>query len=145
VVNGGVGWFKVGSQVADMGAQDLIDVGTELFFFHAELLPKILNDTGYRLTLVGSEAVGGVPTDVIEVRSITGQRYKFYLDQQTHRLIKLDLLSSQQEYFFEEYRQVGGVWPAFKVRIYIQGRLISDLTLEDVRYNRGVDPKLFEK
>ncbi|MBI1742044.1 insulinase family protein [Candidatus Acetothermia bacterium] len=145
VVNGEEGWTKVQNRSRDLNAENLLELGSELFFFQSEFLPKILSNPNYRLTLAGTATVEKTTTAVIEVRSATSHPYKFYLDQTTHRLVKLELVNEKQEYFYTDYKQMGNIWSASHVRVVIEGKLDSDLTLQNVQYNQGIDPKTFER
>ena len=145
VVNGEEGWTIIQNRSRDLNAESLIELGSELFFFQSEFLPKLLSDPNYRFTLVGTATVEKTTTNVIEVRSASSHPYKFYLDQTTHRLIKLELVNEKQEYFYTDYKQMGNVWSASHVRVVIEGSVDSDLTLQNVQYNQGVDPKTFER
>jgi zinc protease len=145
VINGNEGWLKFGSRIIERSVEELLTSGKELFFVQTELMPRILSNASFRLTHGGTATVENAQTDVIDVRAASAYQYKFYLDQSTHRLVKLDLAKDQEEYFFYDYRDRGGLWPAFRVRALLKGALISELTLKDVQYNVGVDPKLFER
>lgn len=145
VVNGEEGWTKVQNRSRDLNAENLLELGSELFFFQSEFLPKILSNPNYRLTSAGTATIEKTTTAVIEVRSATSHPYKFYLDQTTHRLVKLELVNEKQEYFYTDYKQVGNIWSASHVRVVIEGKLDSDLTLQNVQYNQGIDPKTFER
>lgn len=145
VINGDEGWLSVQNQTRDFSAQDLMNAGSEVFFYQSELLPRLLSDPGYRLTVAGTSTVENTPTDVIEVRSATSAAYKFYLDRVSHRLLKLDFVNEKRECFFSDYRQVNGVWPAFKLRLVVDGNVSRNVELQEIKYNQGVDAQLFER
>jgi zinc protease len=145
IAKGEEGWFHFQNRTNDLTATELYSLGRELYFYQSELLPRILNNPGYKLSLVGTEKVENTQTDVIDVRSPTSHSYKFYLDQTTHRLVRIDLVAEKQSYYFSEYKQIGNLWPAHKMRIFIEGELDTDVTLQKLTYNQGLDAKLFER
>jgi hypothetical protein len=145
IINGEEGWVKVQNRIRDLRSADFYGLGKELFFFQSEILPKILADPAYKFTLIGTETVGNKKTDMIEVRTGTSRPYRCYLEQSSHRLLRLDLVNEKQEYYYSEYKQIGKLWTAHKLSIFIDGKLDTEITLQDVQYNQGLDPKLFER
>jgi len=96
----------------------------------------------YPLVWGGQENENGRTYDVLTGSGPYGGQY--WIDQQTHLPYKYVLGNGQYHNYYEDYRQVGKLWVAFKHRkITKEGRQVSEQIIQSVAFPRQLPDSLF--
>lgn len=123
-------------------------------FFNPLIERLILRDLGTRIQELGPNPG---PSRVIEAEDGSGRRTRYYIDNATSHVTRLEFETGtiQRQLFsgrpipvmstlvFSDYRTVAGVRTAFRVDVYLGTIRIEQIGLTSVRYNAGLSDSVF--
>ncbi len=114
--------------------------------FGVELL-RHLDEPGYSARPLDDAEVDGKPVRGVALADDEGNATSFYLDSETHRVVKVtyELDGQEVEEWFSDYRPVGGLTLPYKYNRSVNGDKSLELEFSEVLINPEVDPALFQK
>src|SRR5262249_38781532 len=91
--------------------------------------------------------VAGRPARGVELADAQGHATQFYLDAETHRVVKVAFEDGGEatETVYANYRDVDGVQVAFRTEHSQNGTPIVTFELTEVKVNTAVDDAVFKK
>lgn len=142
VISGKQAWVIMGPRTQDVSAQmaDQHAYGYDVL--------RWAGQEGYTARPLPGAEVDGKKVDVVEVTDAQGHTTRFFLDPETHLVVKLEYTAGSgqsPEIFLSDYRDVSGVKVPFKTRGLQGGQPVMEVTYTEVQVNAPVDEKLFEK
>lgn len=139
--DGTTGWGTMGGQTQDTTAQSKVEEA-----FGYDVLRRI-GEPGYTARLLPDAQVGGKTAQVVEAADAQGHATRFYLDPQSHLVVKVgfDSPSGMTEFLLGDYREVGGVKVAHQTTLLQNGQPLIEIKYSEVQVNAPVDEALFKK
>lgn len=139
--DGTTGWVSMMGQTMDQTAQL-----KETQFYGDQVLRRS-GEPGWTTRPLPDEEVDGKKTQVIEISDEAGHATRFYLDPQTHLIVKTAHNAEGQntETLYADYRPVNGVQVAHKTTVFQNGTKAAEITFTEVQVNADVDPAVFKK
>jgi Outer membrane lipoprotein-sorting protein len=107
-------------------------------------------DPKYTFTLAGTEKMGGVDVQILDVNA-DGAQVRWYVDPNTGRVLRtsahvVDMGGAAQRLLdFSDWKEFGGIPFPTKAKITRDGREGGSLEVKDIEINPTVDDKLFAK
>jgi len=114
------------------------------------LLAQKADDPKLVVAAAGTEQIGEVKALVLDV-AYDGAAVRWFLDPKTLRILRSSHHSmgpqgeAQVVSDYSDYKTVEGFPVAFHLEVMTNGSKDQSLALDEVKFNPGVDPKLFEK
>jgi hypothetical protein len=152
VVNGNKGWTRMMDATQEMDKDALEEAKEELYAGRVTNLVD-LKDKGFTLAPLGEVKVG--KQDAVGLRvSHKGHRdINLFFDKKTHLLLKSerrakDLMGGGEftaEEFFDDYKEVGGIQHAHKIKILRDGKKFVDGETTEFKPQEKLDDSAFEK
>jgi hypothetical protein len=141
VFDGPQAWMSMASEV-----QDISEQLKDRRFYGFDVLRQA-GRPGYTARPLPDAEVNGKPAKVVELADGEGHATRFFLDPETHLVVKLSYEFGPQkpEQLFSDYREVSGVKVPFKISSSQQGVPFLDVQYSDVQVNAPVDAGLFKK
>jgi hypothetical protein len=108
------------------------------------------SDPKYTFTLTGTERVGGVDAQILEVNA-DGAQVRWYVDPNSGRVLRtsahvVDMGGAAQRLLdFSDWKEFGGIPFPTKAKITRNGQDGGSLEVKDIEINPRVDDKLFAK
>ena len=105
---------------------------------------------GHTVELAGPETANGRPAYRITLTKKNGLKHDFVLDAETAIEIKSVTFVSDTgrlaalETELSDYRPVGGVMVPFRIRDFVDGKLISELVVQQVELDARIDERRFK-
>jgi hypothetical protein len=147
------GWSinpMAGGSSAETMPQAQYDAGKEQIFVGAPFLGYA--EKGYKVELLGTEAVDGANAYKIKMTSPSNVAATYFFDEATSLLVKAIQQSEMQgqmtenETFFSDYRDAGGMLQPFKMLMNMAGGQVSmNATITKIEVNKPVDMAFFAK
>ncbi len=106
-------------------------------------------EKGYTVELVGEEEIEGTPVYHIRLKKRSERVIEYFLDKETAVLLRTraeiqrENQTIQSETVFGDYQQVEGIAIPFSIQSYVNGQLMSQMTVQQVEINPEIDPALF--
>jgi len=94
--------------------------------------------------VVSVSEVGSEPAYVVEFSTRGGARLQYYFSVRTGLLLKITDDVRKTTSWFEDYRSEGGILEPHRVRVNTAGGDELALVLQTVKYDVGIDDKVFE-
>jgi len=149
--DGEVGWFtnpQTGAVEEITGAQ-LESVKREALGDQVYLYPE---KYGIVYTFKGQEKLEDQNYDVLLVTYQDGHEVTMYLDAETHLVYKtislqpneMTGMEAEVEAYTTDYRKVGEGMAAFTITQYMDGEEFMIITLDEVKFNTGVEDDFFK-
>jgi outer membrane lipoprotein-sorting protein len=152
VVNGNKGWVQVMGNTQEMDKEALAESKETLYAGRVTNLVN-LKEKGFTFAPLGEAKVG--KRDAVGIRvSHKGHRdINLFFDKKTHMLLKSERRAKDTmgggeftgEEFYEEYKEVGGIQHAHKIRILRDGKKFVDGETTDFMVQDKLDDSLFDK
>ncbi|HSF41453.1 MAG TPA: hypothetical protein VLT87_16760, partial [Thermoanaerobaculia bacterium] len=139
--DGTTGWVSMMGQTQDQTAQ------LKESLAYGDHVLRLSGNPGWTVRPLPDEDVEGKKTQVIEIADEAGHATRFYLDPQSHLVVKTSHEASGQktETFYADYRPVSGVQVAHKTTVLQNGTKAAEITFTEVQVNAEVDPAVFKK
>ena len=139
--DGTTGWVSMMGQTQDQTAQ------LKESLAYGDHVLRLSGNPGWTVRPLPDEEVEGKKTQVIEIADEAGHATRFYLDPQSHLVVKTSHEASGQktETFYADYRPVSGVQVAHKTTVLQNGTKAAEITFTEVQVNAEVDPAGFKK
>ena len=145
------GAFVVGPN----GSQDLPDYMRDELLRQVQRVPLHLaqraDDPKLAPSAAGTEKVGAVDASILDVR-YGEMAVRWFVDPATGRILRTahtavgpDAKNASIVSDYSDYRMVNGFPVAHRLEVTTNGEKDQTLTLEEVKFNAGVDAKVFEK
>jgi hypothetical protein len=153
VVDGDKGWNSIDGTTQEMGKEEFEEATENLYANRVSMLYP-LKEKEFKLTPLAGAKVGEKETDGIKVSSKDHRDINLFFDKKTGLLLKSeskvkDLMNEgkevAQETYFDDYKEVDGIWTPFKVRIKRAGKDYVVAEMTDVKIVDKLDDKIFEK
>lgn len=147
-VNGTVGWTKTASGTSEMSSVEVARITRQV-----DLYKDLQRKEQYsKATVTGREKIGNREAYVVEAMSLDNKTEKLYFDVQSGLLISHTVFTETklgldpQEFDFEDYREVDGVWLPFTVKVsYLDDNHYGTTRkLTEVKQNVPIDNAKFE-
>jgi outer membrane lipoprotein-sorting protein len=106
-------------------------------------------DMGYKLELLGKEAMAGTAVFKLKLTKTDGKEVLFYLDAESGIELKSALATkngesdSLKEIVFGDYKPVNGVMMPFHIENRINGKAQMQMTMDLVEINPVIDDAMF--
>ena len=145
--SGNAGWTIDGNGAAEQGS-DQIESFTASFLTSFQYVTRfVLNDSDATLQTLPTETVDAKRAEVLEIRDASKNRIRFYIDQETHLPLKMQVRFSgdtlvRDEVFANWHPFAGVMTPLFVAR-YRDGVRTMETRIEGVRYNTNLADNLF--
>lgn len=156
--NGTDGWMVM-PWIGTLDPQDVNEEQLKGFKDQADMDGKLYNwkDKGYTVELVGTDDMEG--TEVYKIKLTEkpdkegeeGDVTFFFIDSDSFVILKTSAKRTIQgnemeaETFQSNYKQVDGIAMAFSTETKIGGNSISQITVEDVKFNEDIDDNVFDR
>jgi hypothetical protein len=152
VLDGDAGWMLSVGDSASLADADSAEVGSMRAMFHNDLihLLRAASSAEGRAAKRGSETIDNRPCELVDFTGFGGQRLRFAIDRQTHRVVAVDAglgkdLRWHERRRFSEWKTVLGLsLPAFEER-FLDGERVSFLRARILTVNPKLDDNLFKK
>lgn len=108
---------------------------------------RLAGQPGWTVRPLPDADVDGKKTQVLEVADADGHATRFYLDPESHLILKTahEEGGETTETLYADYRSVGGVQVAHKTTVFQNGTKAAEITFTEVQVNPDVDPAVFKK
>ena len=148
--NGQVGWMYAPAmgiaEPKEMNGQEL-----ESILSQSEFENPLWNyeEKGSSLELVGTPDDGSV--DHLRLTTKDGDELNLFVDRKSHLITSIkssQIMGGSEteiEVSLEEYKTVKGIPVAQKYITKMSGEVVTTIDIENVEYNKEIDPALFEK
>ncbi|HYG62554.1 MAG TPA: insulinase family protein [Thermoanaerobaculia bacterium] len=138
--DGQTGWVSVMNQV-----QEQPQMGQEQYFGLNVL--RRFDRPGYTVRPLADAEVQGKKAQVVEVSDDAGHTTRFFVDPQSHLLLKSSFEAGGQttETVYSDYREVGGLQIAHGMTVIQNGSPMAEMKLTEVQVNPAIDDALFKK
>lgn len=148
--NGQVGWMYAPAmgitEPKEMNGQEL-----ESILSQSEFENPLWNyeEKGSSLELVGTPDDGSV--DHLRLTTKDGDELNMFVDRKSHLITSIKSLQTmggsetEIEVSLEDYKTVKGIPVAQKYITKMSGEVVTTIDIENVEYNKEIDPALFEK
>jgi zinc protease len=149
-VCGGQGWMDAMQGPEDMPAEMVAEAESE----RTRQLRNVLtaHDQLKLQAMPGETDVEGRPALAVFVVSDKVKDWTIYVDKETHRIVRMDYRGRgitgapvMAKEFFEDYRQVGGIWYPYKHRIVHDDAPLATMTVSSIKPNTGLTAETFKK
>ena len=117
----------------------------------AMMLARKADDPKLSVTAAGKEKVGDVEAVILDV-AFEGVEVRWFVDPATGRLLRSSFAVTggpqgpgTRTTDFSDYRTVDGLSFAFKQEQSFNGEKLQAMSLDEVKVNSNIDPKIFEK
>ncbi|HSN89034.1 MAG TPA: insulinase family protein [Thermoanaerobaculia bacterium] len=139
--DGTTGWVSMMGQTQDQTAQ------LKESLAYGDHVLRLSGNPGWTVRPLPDEDVEGKKTQVIEIADEAGHATRFFLDPQSHLVVKTSHEASGQntETFYADDRPVSGVQVAHKTTVLQNGTKAAEITFTEVQVNAEVDPAVFKK
>jgi hypothetical protein len=84
------------------------------------------------------------PAYIVEFSTRSGARYQYYFSVKTSLITKITSDVRNTRVLFEDYRPEQGILEPHRVRMNVDGTGELTLVLQSVKYNTGIDDKIFD-
>lgn len=138
--DGQTGWVNVMNRV-----QEQPELAQEQYFGFNVL--RRFDQPGYRVRPLADAEVNGKPAQVVEIADEAGHATRFFIDPQTHLVLKTGFESGGQtaETVYTDYREVSGIQIPHAMTVFQNGSPMAEMTLTEVQVNPAIDDALFKK
>jgi zinc protease len=135
------GWAGMGAQVQDATAQMKDEQ-----YYGLDVLRRV-GQPGWTARPLPDAEVNGKPAQVVELSDDKGHTTRFFVDPQTHLVVKIAFEAAGQasEALYSDYRPVNGIQVAHQVNLSQNGQPLIEIKLSEVQINPEVDLGLFKK
>ena len=106
---------------------------------------------GNTVEYIGEEMVKESPAHHLKVTTPEGDIIHQYIDKKTNLLVKtattqtMGGAETELENLYSEYKTVKGITMAHVITTRMNGETITSVEIDDVEFNKSVDPELFKK
>ncbi len=148
--DGQISWSQFGDWIAKDTATPTKEVRDEI----EHSLKAILSMTNptTKLELLPAKPVDGKLCDVIKITALGQSPTTIYADQQNHLVLRAEYLGVDREQGvmglkavdYLDYRPISGSLMPFKTIEYLNGKKVSETTMQEVDFNYAVTDGLFE-
>lgn len=111
-------------------------------------------EDGSKIELVGPETVVGIPTNVVDLTSPTGEKTRFWVSARSYRITRAEYemkLPNQEKptkylikYFYTPFRVVQNTLVPSRREMSQDGKLVQEIVLGPVTYSAKLDPEVFQ-
>jgi outer membrane lipoprotein-sorting protein len=143
-------WTKLPNEAAKKFSATDKEIATELGVFYACCLPDLLTSLkgkGYKLTIVGDQAVNGVKAVAMRVQHELHPEITIWFDKENGLPVKTRLKLQEDsnliEVHFDDYKEFDGVKHFTKFKLHSNGESCVG-ELREIRLLKSVDSKLFK-
>jgi hypothetical protein len=150
--DGEIGWFinPQSGAVEELTGEQLVQMKRQALGDSVYLEPE---KHGIVYTHQGQEKLEDTAYDVLRMVYADGYEVTLYIDAQTHLVHKTKSLQpnmmtgaeSLMESYTTDYRKIEGMMAAFNITQYMDGEEFMIITLDEVKFNTGLDDSLFAK
>jgi hypothetical protein len=152
ILNRDKGWTKVGDMLMDMTEEQVKEAQAGAHeSWIATLVP--LKDKSYTLSSLGEAKVEDKSALGFRVSSKAHREVNLYFDKDNYLLLKSEMrvkdedtmVEVNQESYFSDYKETGGLKEPMKLVIKRDGKLYLEAEVEEVKRQEKVDDSSFEK
>jgi zinc protease len=140
--DGTTGWgTMMGGPVTDQTAE------LKASLAHGDHVLRLSGEPGWTVRPLPDAEVSGKATQVIEISDEAGHATRFYLDPESHLIVKTAHEDGGEttETLYSDYRPVDGVQIAHKTTVLQNGTKAAEITFTEVQVNPEVVPEVFKK
>jgi hypothetical protein len=152
VLNGDMGWKKLGNEAAKAMTKDEVETGRVAAYVGNLGALYILKDKAYKLSLVGDSKVDGEDAIGITVAHQGKPDANLFFSKKTSLLLKSEarLKNDQgqevnQEIYYSKYKEIEGSKQPSKLVIHHDGKPFVDAEFSEVTLSKSLDAALFGK
>jgi hypothetical protein len=152
VLNGEHGWESLDGQARDPEAARLSQMKEALYKDQLTRLTPLLKDNAYQLTALKETKIKDRPAVGIKVASKGHKDANLWFDKENGLLIKAEYTTMnnqkrevQQEEFFSDFKEVGGIKRPMKVLALQDGKKFMEAEITDVQYPEKIADSEFAK
>ncbi|OWY18234.1 outer membrane lipoprotein-sorting protein [Sphingobacteriales bacterium UPWRP_1] len=104
---------------------------------------------GYKAELEGSEDMEGSKVYKVKLTNANGEQFTYYIDADSYVLlktkskVKIQGNDMESETFFSNYKQLEGMAFAYNIETKMQGQVVSQIVIEDIKLNPEIDNAIF--
>ncbi len=152
ILNRDKGWNKIGDMLKEMTEDELKEAQEGAYEnWVASLVP--LKDKAYTLSSLGEGKVDDRPTLGVRVSSKGHRDVNLHFDKDTGMLLKSEMrvkdedtgMEVNQESFYSDYKEIGGLKEAMKFVIKKDGKPFLEAEVEEVKRLEKIDDSTFAK
>lgn len=150
--DGKVGWM-VAPWTGTTEPQDITGLDLKSLKEQAEMDDRLFNweEKGHKAELLGKEDMEGTEVFKIKLIDDEGDEYTFFIDSENY--VQLKSISKlkfgdqtvESEMYFSNYEVIEGIAFPFSIESRMSGQIVSQINIEEVKINVGVDDSIFEK
>ena len=113
-------------------------------------IAQALGKPGVELNHAGTEDIGGVKTDILDVTN-DGIAVRFYVDPSSGRIIRSSYrgMSAQgpaeNVTDYSDFKEIDGMWIAHSEKVSSNGELSQTVTVKEYKVNPGLEASLFAR
>jgi hypothetical protein len=152
VLNGAKGWIRQDDQTQELIEDALASQQDVLYTsWIASLAP--LTGKGFTLTALGDSKVGDRPVEGVNVARKGHADVKLYFDKKSSLLLKMEHPikgnltgeETKQETLFSKFKEIDGIEEPMKVIFKLNGGLVAEEEILELKHFEKLDAKLFAK
>jgi hypothetical protein len=150
VLAGNKGWRKFGDNKMEMDTDAIANESRSVYLTLVPLTILPLQGNGFKTEAIGDEDVGGKQAAGVKVTAPDRKDFRLYFDKESGLPLKTvakiaDFMGNEltQETSFSDYKELGGIKKATKVRSKRDGEKFLELQITEFKVLDRVDPKTF--
>ncbi|MCD4737054.1 MAG: outer membrane lipoprotein-sorting protein, partial [Bacteroidales bacterium] len=133
--------------------QDITGFDLKSLKEQADMDDKLFNwkEKGYKVELLGKEDMEGTEVYKIKLVDDEGDEYTHfidaenYIDLKTVTKLKFGDQTQESETYYSNYEMIDGIAFPFSIENHMNGQMVSQINIEEVKMNVGVDDSIFNK
>jgi hypothetical protein len=152
VLDGDRGWSREDGQTEELADDELADRREALYANWVGTLAP-LTDKAFTVVALGASKAGDRAVDGIAVRRKGHTDVNLYFDKESGLLLKLERLTKndisgeevKQEISLGHFKEIDGVQEPMKVIVKVNGSLLAEEEILELKHLEKLDDKLFAK
>ena len=144
--DGKFGWTRAATGIVTLPPEELTRIAADLA--RSNVLFRPPRDRS-RVKWVAEDTIDGKACDVIEISEVGGAPLRLSIERRSGDFVKRGYRADTPgargvgsvEAFMSDYRTVGGLRLAFRVRVMLDGKLVRESVTEQFQINSGLDPQ----
>lgn len=152
IINGDKTYITVNGKTEKPDAAALAEIRNGMELQRAARLLPLLKDKSYQLTALEEIKVNDRPAVGVRITGRGRKEMRLHFDKQVGLLVRGEMLledgkgqKMRRQYFFGNFKDMGGYKRYTKVRVYHDGKLIMEAEMLDAKILEKVDETEFAK
>ncbi len=151
ILAGEKGWRKLGDMQATLGPDEVANLKQSVYLQMTSMTVVPLKEKPFKVERASEEKVDGKPAVGLKITGPDGKEFTLYFDKASGLPVKqvarvagfMGAGEVTQETTFGDYKEMGGIQRATRIRVLRDGQKFVDQEITDFRVLDRVEPKTF--